>query len=435
MKSILLTSTALVAFAGAAMAESHGAMAPMADGTTAPSDMAMEPLAGMGPQGVVVGADGEFGYNEEVENGFYFDGGLSITTSAGMNMGLTAGLTLDIDLGFGDAEGDNLTAPGGGGTFGDISVDASDFVVFVEGQGAALYVGDTETGAATRWAGTTNMENDAFLEVDDVDDGADEGDFIDGVMRGDLEMGPIAASLSFLLVDGVNDLVDTDVELDSLDGLSLGVEGTFGGFVVGMAYQEEISRGLVDFSSVDTNNDGIIGAAEAGNDDPGTVDEIIGLYAGTSFAGADVKVAYASNETSNEDSLGLQVDYPFGPVSVSAFYSAESAVDDNYGIGVSYENGPLAGALYFHDGNDEEIGLEASYVLGNGLTMYAGYIDNRDGGDDYEAYAAATYDLGGGAALIAAYGDTGDDYTGANDEIGNSFEVNEGVTVAVSFTF
>ncbi|KQI70191.1 hypothetical protein AN189_02035 [Loktanella sp. 3ANDIMAR09] len=428
MKSILLTSTALVAFAGAAMAESHEAMAPMADGTIAASDTPMEALGAA--DGVVVGADGEFGYNEEVEGGFYFDGGLSITTSAGMNMGLTAGLTLDIDLGFGDAESSSLTGEGGAGTFGDISIDASDFVVFVEGQGAALYVGDTETGAATRWSGTTNMENDGFLEQDDVDDGADDGDFVDGVMRGDLEMGPIAASLSFLLVDGSD-----DQDLDSLDGLSLGVEGTFGGFVIGMAYQEEISDSLVDTVSTDTNADGIIGASELGNDDPGTVDEIIGLYAGTSFAGADVKVAYASNETTNEDSLGLQVDYPFGPVSVSAFYSAESAVDDNYGIGVSYENGPLAGAAYFHDGNDEEIGLEASYVLGNGLTMYAGYIDNRGVGDDYEAYAAATYDLGGGAELIAAYGDTGDDYTGANDEIGNSFEVNEGVTVAVSFTF
>ena len=85
MKSILLTSTALVAFAGAAAAESH-----------ASADM-------MGPQGVVWGADGEFGYNEEVEGGFYFDGGLAISTTAGMNMGLTAGLTLDVDLGFVDA--------------------------------------------------------------------------------------------------------------------------------------------------------------------------------------------------------------------------------------------------------------------------------------------------------------------------------------------
>jgi hypothetical protein len=91
---------------------------------------------------------------------------------------------------------------------------------------------------------------------------------------------------------------------------------------------------------------------------------------------------------------------------------------------------------YYHDGQDQETGIEGSYTLGNGLALYAGYIDNRDDIDDnYEAYAAATYDLGGGASLIAAYGDSGDNYGGANDEIGNAFEVNEGTTVAVSFSF
>jgi len=428
MKSILLTSTALVAFAGAAFAEAH-TVVPMADGTVAPSDTPMEALGGT--PGVVFGADGEFGYNEEVEGGFYFEGGLALTTSAGMNMGLTAGLTLHIDLDFTDNE---TAIENGidGGTFDNIEISGSDFVVFVEGQGAALYIGDTETGAATRWAGTTNMEQDAFLELDDIDDGAANGDFVDGVIRGDLEYGPVVASLSYLLANNTD---SDNPDFDGLTGLSLGVEGTFGNFVVGMAYQEEVSQGLVDFTSVDSNNDGIIGEAEAGNDDDGSVDEIIGVYAGTTFAGAAVKVAYARNQTEDEDSLGLQVDYPFGPVTATAFYSAESATDDNYGIGVSYADGPVTASAYYHDGNDEEIGVEGSYALAGGLTFYAGYIQNDDDSDAYEAYAAATYDLGGGASLIAAYGDTGDNYTGANDEIGNTFEVNEGTTVAVSFTF
>ena len=436
MKRILLTSTALVAFAGAAMAESHVMIsddtALMADGTVMPSDVPQIDRAVA--QGVVWGADGEFGYNEEVEGGFFFDGGLAVTTSAGMNMGLTAGLTLDVDLQFnrGNQFDEDNQLSGSFGTFDGINVGASDFVIFVEGQGAGLYIGDTETGAANRWAGTTNMEQDGFLEVDDVNDGPDDGDFVDGVLRGDLDYGSVSASLSFLMAP---ERRTNDDDFNGITGLSLGAEGTFGNFVVGMAYQEEITDSLVDVESTDQDGDDIISADEFGNNNPGTTDEVFGVYAGSTFAGADVKVAYAQNLNTDEDSFGVQVDYPFGPVTATAFYSAESAVDDNYGIGVAYANGPLTAAAYYHDGNDEEIGIEGTYDAGNGLVGYAGYIQNDGDSDAYEAYVAAEYDLGGGASLVASYGDNGDAYTGANDEIGNAFEVNEGTTVGVSFTF
>ncbi|SFK90984.1 porin [Loktanella salsilacus] len=413
MKSILLTSTALVAFAGAAAAESH-----------ASADM-------MGPQGVVWGADGEFGYNKEVEDGFYFDGGLAVSTSAGMNMGLTAGLTLDVDLTFNDAEGD-VADPSGDGAFSNIGISGSDFVVFVEGQGAAVYAGDTATASEKTWSGTTNMENDGFLEVDDVNDGADDGDFVDGVIRGDLAYGPVTASLSFLMADGA----DTNGDLDGLDGLQFGAVSTFGAFTVGMTYQQGVSGALVDADDTATaGSDGIIGNSDDGVENPGTVDEVIGVFASTTFSGANVKVAYATNLDTEEDSVGFQLDYPFGPVTATVFYSIESAVDDNYGVAVAYANGPVAATAYYHDGNDQEIGLEGSYDFGMGLTMYAGYIQNDGDSDATEAYAAAEYDLGGGASLIAAYGDAGDTYTGDNDEIGNAYEVNEGTTIAVSFTF
>ncbi|WP_165351859.1 porin [Salipiger sp. IMCC34102] len=432
MKRILLTSTALVAFAGAAMAQDM-LPAPMADGTPNASAAGTDPMPAS--TGVQIGADGSFGYNEEVEGGFYFEGGLMVTTSAGMNMGLNAGIELDIDISFGDAERSQFSSPGGSGAFDDIVIDGSDFVIFVEGQGAGLYVGDTETGAETRWAGTTNMETDGFLEVGDVDDGQENGDFIDGVIRGDLEYANFAASLSFLLVDGENDLIDTGTELDGLDGLSLGVEGTFGNFVVGMAYQEGIDEGLVDFNpGSDENDDGIIEAGE-GDQNDGTVDELVGLYAGTTFSGADVKIAYSRNLDTDEDSTGLQVGYPFGPVTATAFYSFESEGDDNYGVGVAYEANGIAVAAYYHDGQDEELGIEGSYDLMNGLQFFAGYVEGNDDLDDYEAYVAAAYDLGGGAALVASYGDVGDDYSDDLDEVGNAYEVNDGVTVGVSFEF
>ena len=418
MKSILLTSTALVAFAGAAVAESHEEMAASA---------------------VVWGADGEFGYNEEVEGGFYFDGGLGVTTSAGMNMGLKAGLVLDVDLGFNGSRDTLITAGNtGAGTFSGISVNASDFVIFVEGQGAALYIGDTKTASEKTWAGTRNMENDGFLEVDDVNDGAKNGDFVDGVIRGDLTYGPVTASLSYLMANGNR----TTNDFNGLDGLQVGAVTTFGSVTAGLTYQEAVSRRLVNAKDTTTMVNGqSLTVADPNN--PGTVNEVIGVFAASTFAGADVKVAYAQNLTPDASSTGLQLDYPFGPVTATVFYSFESDTEDNYGVEMRYANGPVSATAWYHDGNDEEVGIEGSYDTGMGLVAYAGYVQNDGDSDAYEAYVAAEYDLGGGASLVASYGDDGR-YNGvrpqeigfnASDEIGSSFEVNQGTTVAVKFTF
>jgi hypothetical protein len=131
----------------------------------------------------------------------------------------------------------------------------------------------------------------------------------------------------------------------------------------------------------------------------------------------------------------MQVGYTVGPVTGAVFYSVESAYDDNYGVALDYAGGPVSVHAHFHDGFDKEVALEGSYDAGMGIMAYAGYIVNDDDNDATEAYVAATYDLGGGAALLASYGDVGDTYAGANDEVGDKFEVNEGTTVAVTFKF
>lgn len=386
MKSILLTSTALVAFAGAAMAESHEAST---------------------PNGVTWNADGEFGYNEKVEGGFYFSGGMGVTTHAGMNNGLTAGFAMDVDLGFGTA-GSSTLVGNGRGTFDTISVGGSDFVLFVEGENAGLYMGDTETAAAKQWSGPTNMGQDGFVEVDDVNDGPANGDFVDGVLRGDVTYGPVSASVSYLMTN------DAGTNLDGLDGLSLGGVGTFGNFTAVMAYQEEVTNAIVG---------------------GGGIDEKIAVSVGTTFGGADVKVGYANNMTTSEDSIGLQAGYTVGAVTGTVFYSVESAYDDNYGVALDYAGGPVTVHAHYHDGTDQEVALEGSYDAGMGIMAYAGYIENDGDSKATEAYVAATYDLGGGAGLLASYGDVGDNYTGDLDSVGDKFEVNEGTTVAVTFKF
>ena len=413
MKSILLTSTALVAFAGAAAAE------------------------------VTWSADAEFGYNEEVEGGFYFDGGLAVATTAGMMMGLEAGIALDVDLGFADNTDDDGDF---GGTFSDISVNASDFVVFVKNDVSGLYIGDTNTATQQHWSGVTNMEQDGFLEVGDVDDGADDNDFVDGVLRADLTFGSVSTSVSYFLADndfGSDDLEGTDEDLNGLTGLQLGISADLGQFSVGLAYQDEVDGDLVNGTDASDGEDGLTGTDDDIEESPGSVDQLFGIYGSTTFAGASVKLAYAQNGNTDASSTGIEVGYTFGPATATVFYSLEddgsddNQAEDNYGIGIAYDGGPLQVSAYYHDGGDQEIGLEGNYDLGNGLVIYAGYVDSAD--DDQEnreeLYVAGEYDLGGGASLIAAYGEVGDEYDGDLDAVGNAYEVNEGATIAISFSF
>ena len=417
MKSILLASTALIGMAGAAAAE------------------------------VIWAADAEFGYNEEVENGFYFAGGLGVTASAELDMGLEAGVSMDVDLKF---DGNTFEDNTFGQTFSNIEIDGSDFVIFVRTQDetSGLYIGDTATASEIIWMGTTNMETDGFLEVGDVDDGPANGDFVDGVMRGDIAIGPATMSISYFLADDrigeSSQSVDfNDQEFDGLDGMQIGAMTTFGSVTVGAVYQEAVNRDLVNGVDSTSGEDGIEGTDDDVEESPGSIDELFGVYAQTSAMGADVTIAYSDNLTTDASSLGIEVSYPFGPVVATAFYSLESgpdgdddSVDDNYGIAMAYDNGPISATAYFHGGGDEELGIEGAYTMDNGLVVRAGYIDNRDDIDENtEYYVGASYGFGDGAEAFVTYGDVGDGYTGALDEIGNAYETNLGTTIGVSFTF
>lgn len=377
MKRILLTSTALVAFAGAAAAD------------------------------ITWSGDAKIGFNDEVENGFYYGAGLTIKGSKELNNGIEAGFFFDVDIDFSD----NDSAANDRGTWDNIVLDASDYYLYMKTDTAAMYFGDTKTAAERIWDGTTNMETDNFLEDGDVDDGAKKGDFVNAILRGDLMYNGIDASISYFLYE--NDKKDQD-----LGGMQLAAKGEFGAYNFGIAYQAEDK-------DVKVNNK--------------PINQIVGLWVGGTFAGADVKLAYTQETDAatdkSENSTGLEVSYPFGPVKATAFYSAESKGDDNYGIALGYKNGPAKVDFWYHDGQDQEIGLEGSYDVGNGLKLYAGFIQNDGKSKATEAYIAGEYDLGGGAELLLSYGDAGEDYTGDNDAIGDKFEVNEGTTIQVKFKF
>jgi len=326
--------------------------------------------------------------NDDNDTGFYWEGNLKSTATATLDNGLTAGAYFEIEV----ADNDD-TANNDGGQ----ALASSDFVVSLTSDMAGLYYGDTGRAAEQYWVSAGDMESDG------VSTGSDSA-----VLRGDVEVGPVKASISYI-IDEAN---------DTEEQLSFGAAADFGVASVTVAYQEE-----TDF--VD------------GNDDF-SGDEIFGISASGTFAGATATVAYAENSTADTTSTGIKVAYTFEPVTATVYYVDESGgadEDPNFGVKVAYASGPIGATLdYQDDQGTTKIGLDGSYDVGNGLEVFAGYFtqDNEDGSDYAdEFYVATSYDLGGGASLLVSYAEGEDN---ADDEIGAG-DYQEGTTVELNFTF
>jgi len=338
MKRILLASTAIVAFAGAAAADGHA--------------------------GITFSGSASLGYNDTVatgggdnEFGLYSDLDITANFSAELDNGLTVGASYNLD---------NLVSNPG-------SNNGLDYELSLTSETAGLYYGDTAFAAETHWASAGDMTGDGFSEADG-----------ETALRGDVTFGGVSASISYADRDA-NGLGSPTGDLEQL---SIGASADFGNINVTMGYQEAavtVFTGNGDFNQ----------------------NEVFGISAGTTFGGADVRLAYA--ESAGVDSLGLSVSYPFGPVTVDASFAANSD-GDRWNIAATYADGPISVKLDTDE--NSSWGLEGSYDVGNGLTVFAG-LD--DAGDDI--YVGGEYDLGGGASLLVSYADDSDADNG-DDEIG-----------------
>jgi hypothetical protein len=378
MKNILLASTAIVAFAGAAFAEGH--------------------------TGVTFSGVASLGYNDtdvddlildDDNDGFYADVEITIGLVAELDNGLTAAASIDFEDMF-----------DGAGANGDDDAFDGDYELSLTSDMAGLYYGDTQFAAERMWVSAGDMESDGFSEADGEE-----------ALRGEVTYGNVMAQLSYAIADATG-ARNTG---DDLEQLSLGVSADVGNFNVVVAYQEEFSNAVDGAAYVAANGDI-------------TNSEMFGLSVGTSFSGADIRVAYASDETTGEDSTGVQVAYPFGPVTATVYYVSESeALGDNWGANLAYSNGPVAVSFdYDDDQGTEKYGLEGSYNVGNGIMVYAGYLFFEGLADEDAFYVAGTYDLGSGAEFLVSYAD-GDDAE-YEDEIGAG-EYQSGTTVEISFAF
>ena len=372
MKSILLTTTALVAFAGAAAADGHTSVSHALSAT--------------------------LGYNNEVdaigEDGFFWEGNLKTTATAALDNGLTAGAYFEITV-----SGDDAAA--GSSDAGNALV-ASDFVLSLTSETASLYFGDTAPAGQKYFSAAGDMESDGFSTDSDS-----------AVLRGDVSFGGMNGSVSYIVDDASN----------TAEQLAVGLGGSFGSVTVGLGYQEATT--YVDAEG-DFNNSAVLGVS-----------------ASTTVAGATVTLAYADDSNDGvgqtgvaQTSTAIQVSYPIGPVTATAYYSMEEVngvgVDDNMGLTLAYAQDAVAVTLKVRDEQGRnEWNLEGSYDMGNGATILAGALNENEGADA-DFYIGGTYDLGGGASVLAVYADDKDGDQA--DEIGSG-EYDPGMTVSVSFTF
>ncbi|MDG1407119.1 MAG: porin [Octadecabacter sp.] len=388
MKNILLATTALVAFAGAAAAEGH--------------------------TGISFTGSASLGFNNEAagdNDGFYSDLDIVAGFAAELDNGLTAAASLNLDdLGGGT---DN-------GTVYELSLTSAT---------AGLFYGDTSFAAQNAWAGAGSMDQDGFSEADGEES-----------IRGQVTFGDISGQVSYVLANNAG----TRNAVDDVNQLSLGVTATVGTLNIAVAYQEASGEDANFYAS--TNGiDGLTGDLDAsgaidGDETGALLDEVdnnalggsngdfndaevFGISVGTTVGGADVRLAYA--ETGAESSTGLSVSYPVGDITLNASYSSESAGEDNWDLGATYASGPVSFTANTDESDDW--GMQGSYDAGNGLVIFAGL---SDGGED--TYVAGTYDLGSGASLLVSFADDGDNDAG--DEVGAN-DYQHGTTIEVSLDF
>ncbi|QQA43081.1 porin [Pelagovum pacificum] len=426
MKRILLASSALVAFAGAAAAEvtftgsatlgynDTDAVLPGDDPSTAPA------------------IETGFDTIDDDNVGYYWDVNIGVMLSQELDNGLTAAVEFNFDAVDGDLGSD---------------LEAADYVLSLTSESGGMYFGKTDFAAQTYWMGVGDMEYDGFSEADG-----------ETVLRSEVIFGSVTFGTSYIINDDVsadlNFRADSDADGDfgndedafarngdEVVQLSLGATAEFGQFSVGMAYQEAIDNGNLStrLLNEDTNDDGLINGADSEviYNDNGDIsaDEIFGIYGMTSFAGADVSLAFAQNNTVDENSLGFGVSYPIGPVVAGFAYVSNSDVANTYELSVGYSTDVVTADFSYsdnEDGTDQEYSLDGRYNVGSGLAILAGLHGGEDNTNELDYYVAGEYDLGGGAMIVASYAE--DDDSSEEDEIGSP-EFQEGTTVEFTFEF
>ena len=353
MKKILLTSTAMVAFAGAASAEVL--------------------ISGLAEMGIQYGDGGVAATDNTVE--FFTDIDVTFTMTGETDGGLVFGADIDLDESDG-SDRDNTTTtgtvdPGPDGILGTDD-DSQTFdipgstggspafndrtqggeAIFISGGFGTLTAGDTD--GAIDWALTEVAFASGSINDDETEhagyngNAALDGTFDGQILRYDYSVGDFGVALSAEIDDG-----DTDQdEASSVLG-------------IGFKYGVDLGGGQVSFG--------------------------IGYQAGENFNDNDL-----DDPIDDVEAIGASLNGTFGAFTAGLSYLNVDAGDslagyDHYGIGVGYVTGAISlsanyGDYDFDNGTDQDgYGITAGYDLGGGAAVQFGYGDsNFSDADDFE---------------------------------------------------
>ena len=362
MKNILLSSAAIVAFAGAAAA-----------------DVSFD------------GGSAELSYNDMTGMAWELSTGLSFSQE--LNNGWTAGASVGIDL----AENDL-----------GLDLEAAELEVSLTSEMGGLYFGDTATAAGVNFSAPKALDGAPETDFDvNILDSMTDG--VEAVLRAELTYGDYAVAVS-----GAPSALDT-----GFSHVQFSASADLGGVTVSAAYQDADHDGLDDDGVLEN----LAGAATAfavsttlagadlslGYLDNGA-ETSTGLGASYTVDALTVGAYFTSN-TVADDAWGLDASYDVNEmVSVSASYES----DDSWEVGVSYDAAPVTVGLTLE--NDSAWDIDATFDAGNGLTFVAGT------NQDEEAYFGASYELGGDATLAIEYAKVDEDFdAGTTVRLGFTF--------------
>ena len=340
MKSILLTTTAIVAFAGAAAADGH--------------------------TGVSFTGSATVGFNDDTagdHDGFYTDMNLDVSMSAELDNGVTVTATADVDEL--DAEDD----------------DWDGVTLELASENASLTIGDTDPSADKHWSG---VDGDTVADFNDRDAHLDGGPY-DAIIRGEATMSGVTASLSYGI--GIQ-----NGSTDQLDALQVAAVADLGGFSVIGAYQGDLDVTGGDDTQFGISASGTVAGMEVmgsylSDTEDGFGNEVSSIGINVAYPVGPVTVGgYYSFNTSDTaandlDAYGIDVAYADGPISVSADYDMiEDADEGTWEIDANYDTGA---GLIVHAGlvdSGEDYYVAGTYDLGGGASLLVSYVE--DGDDD-----------------------------------------------------
>ncbi len=295
MKKILLASTALVAFAGAAAADVT--------------------ISGNAEMGLVNTSGSNGNTNTGGDTEFFTDIDVTFTMSGETDNGLTFGASVDLDEGGDGSDASDNNREDGGAT------------IFLSGAFGTVTMGDTD--GALDWAMTEVAFNSGSLNDDETEHAGYNGNSgLDGVhdgqiVRYDYSFGDFGVALSA-------ELDDDDVDSAAL-GIGFKYTADLGGTVLsfGLGYQStEIKVGSTNAAAVGDHD--LIGASLSATFDAFTV--------GVSYMDMDRPTLASSG-----DHVGVGVGYTTGAISLSANYGQydydDGTESDGYGLTAGYDLG------------------------------------------------------------------------------------------------